>query len=281
MTLLLGTNPSNTEEGKSHDLPNGDVVKPVPTDGEKVDEQETGKETSKKLSAAAPPFNPSLIPVFGSIPVPVPGFKDHGGILPPPVNIPPMLAVSPVRRSPHQSATARVPYGPRLSGGYNRSGSRVSRNKHSFHNVSPNGFLPYPNGYPMSPNGYLGSPNGNPVTQNGSPTSPVSSDESSPVLTADLGVETNTESAAKETDDKSSIEVECETQPIEGELQEEQSVDNVNVHPEIEEKPIGTDTVPGDTGLEKETSNLVVEEKPSKCWGDYSDNEAEVIEVSS
>lgn len=310
--LLLGTNLSNTEEGKSCDLPNGDVVKPVQTDGEKVDEQETGKEMSKKLSAAAPPFNPSLIPVFGSIPVPVPSFKDHGGILPPPVNIPPMLTVSPVRRSPHQSATARVPYGPRLSGGYNRSGSRVSRNKHSFHNgehtgdgpprimnphaaefvpgqpwgpngypVSPNGFLPYPNGYPMSPNGYLGSPNGTPVTQNGSPTSPVSSDESSPVLTADLGVETNTESAPKETDDKSSIEVECETQPIEGELQEEQSVDNVNVHPEIEEKPIGTDTVPGDTGVEKETSNLVVEEKPSKCWGDYSDNEAEVVEVSS
>nr|XP_011459345.1 PREDICTED: clustered mitochondria protein homolog [Fragaria vesca subsp. vesca] len=305
-------NPSNTEEGKSRDLPSGDVVKPVPTDGEKVDEQETGKETSKKLSAAAPPYNPSLIPVFGSIPVPVPGFKDHGGILPPPVNIPPMLAVNPVRRSPHQSATARVPYGPRLSGGYNRSGSRVSHNKHSFQNgehtgdgpprimnphaaefvpgqpwvqngypVSPNGFLPSPNGYPVSPNGYPVSPNGTPVIQNGSPTSPVSSDESSPVVSADIGVGASTEGAAKETDDKLSVQVECDKEPIEGKLQEEQSVDNVNVCPEFEEKPIDTDTVPGDTSVEKEASNLVVEEKPSKCWGDYSDNEAEVIEISS
>ncbi|PRQ37693.1 putative clustered mitochondria protein [Rosa chinensis] len=312
LTETRTNNPSNTGEGKSRDLPNGDIVKPVPTGGEKVDEQETGKETSKKLSAAAPPFNPSPIPVFGSIPVPVPGLKDHGGILPPPVNIPPMLAVNPVRRSPHQSATARVPYGPRLSGGYNRSGSRVSRNKHSFHNgehtgdgpprimnphaaefvpgqpwvqngypLSPNGFLASPNGYPVSPNGYPVSPNGTPVNQNGSPTSPVSSDESSPVVTADIGVGANTEGAGKETNDKLSVQVECDKQPIEGELQEEQSLDNVNVPPETEEKPTDTDTVPGDTIVEKETSNLVVEEKPSKCWGDYSDNEAEVIEVSS
>ncbi|XP_050374260.1 protein REDUCED CHLOROPLAST COVERAGE 2 [Argentina anserina] len=305
---LTTTNSPDTE-GK---LPNGNIVKAVPTDGEKVDEQETGKETSKKLSAAAPPFNPSPIPVFGSIPVPVPGFKDHGGILPPPVNIPPMLAVNPVRRSPHQSATARVPYGPRLSGGYNRSGSRVSRNKHSFQNgehtgdgpprimnphaaefvpgqpwvqngypVSPNGFLPSPNGYPVSPNGYPVSPNGTPLTQNGSPTSPLSSDESSPVVTADIGVRTNPEEAAKVTDDKLSAQTECDNEPIEGKLQEEQSADNVDVRPEIEDKPIDTDTVPGDTSEEKEASNVVVEEKPSKCWGDYSDNEAEVIEVSS
>ncbi|KAK3221662.1 hypothetical protein Dsin_008687 [Dipteronia sinensis] len=110
----------------SQDQPNGDIsIKQSPTEGEKQDEAETIKETTKKLSAAAPPFNPSTVSVFGSVPVPVPGYKDHGGILPPPVNIPPMLAVNPVRRSPHQSATARVPYGPRLSGGYNRSGNRV------------------------------------------------------------------------------------------------------------------------------------------------------------
>ncbi|XVF88106.1 hypothetical protein PTKIN_Ptkin19aG0023400 [Pterospermum kingtungense] len=167
-------------------------VKQLPTEGEKQDEAETGKGTTKKLSAAAPPFNPSTIPVFSS--VTVPGFKDHGGILPPPVNIPPMLQVNPVRRSPHQSATARVPYGPRLSGGYNRSGNRVPHNKSSYHSSEHAGegnqyspprimnphaavFVPgqpwVPNGYPVSPNGFLTSPNGMPISPNGYPMSPV------------------------------------------------------------------------------------------------------------
>ncbi|CAL2226440.1 unnamed protein product [Prunus armeniaca] len=316
---LLDKNPINSKikvEGdrKPDDIPTDDIVKPAPTDGEKLDEQESGKESTKKLSAAAPPFNPSLIPVFGS--VPVAGFKDHGGILPPPVNIPPMLAVSPVRRSPHQSATARVPYGPRLSGGYNRSGSRVSRNKHNFQNgehtgdgnhfspprimnphaaefvpgqpwvpngypVSPNGYPMSPNSIPVSPNGYPASPNDIPVNQSGFPTSPISSEDSSNVVNADLGVETNIEGEAKENDENSSVEVGAEKHKIDGELQEEQSVDNVKTHPEIEENPIDTDTVPGDTVVAKDTSNLAVEENPSKCWGDYSDSEAEVIEVAS
>ncbi|PQQ13650.1 protein TSS [Prunus yedoensis var. nudiflora] len=320
---LLDKNPINSKikvEGdrKSDDIPNDDTVKSAPTDGEKLDEQESGKESTKKLSAAAPPFNPSLIPVFGS--VPVAGFKDHVGILPPPVNIPPMLAVSPVRRSPHQSATARVPYGPRLSGGYNRSGSRVSRNKHNFQNGehtgdgnhfspprimnphaaefvpgqpwvpngypvspngSPNGYPMSPNSIPVSPNGYPASPNDIPVNQSRFPTSPISSEDYSNVVNADLGVETIIEGEAKENDENSSVEVGAEKNKIDGEPQEEQSVDNVKTHPEIEENPIDTDTVPGDMVVAKETSNLVVEENPSKCWGDYSDSEAEVIEVAS
>ncbi|CAI0394281.1 unnamed protein product [Linum tenue] len=179
--------------------------------GEKQSEAENGKEGTKKLSAAAPPFNPSqipttaaIIPTFGS--VGVPAFKDHGGILPPPVNIPPMLSVNPVavRRSPHQSsATARVPYGPRLAGGYNRSGgnNRVPRNNKHFHTAGENvpagdgnqlspprimnphaaEFIPgqtwLPNGYPAgSPNGYLAAPptmtNGFPVSPTGIPLSP-------------------------------------------------------------------------------------------------------------
>ena len=147
--------------------------------------------------------------------------------------------------------------------------------------VSPNGFLSSPNGYPVFPNGYPVSPNGTPLTQNGSPTSPVSSDESSPVVTADIVVGASAEGATKETDAKLSVEVECDKEPIEGKLQEEQAADNVDVHPEIEEKPVDTDTVPGDSSVEKEANKLGVEEKSSKCWGDYSDNEAEVIEVSS
>ncbi|MCI08985.1 clustered mitochondria protein-like, partial [Trifolium medium] len=38
--------------------------------GEKQEVIEGGKEQTKKLSAAAPPFNPSTIPIFGSVPVP-------------------------------------------------------------------------------------------------------------------------------------------------------------------------------------------------------------------
>ncbi|XP_019098570.1 PREDICTED: protein TSS-like, partial [Camelina sativa] len=167
----------------------------IAADGEKQDACEAQKEMSKKLSASAPPYTPTTIPIFGSIAVP--GFKDHGGILPSPLNMPPMLPVNHVRRStPHQSVTARVPYGPRLSGGgYNRSGNRVPRNKPSFPNsTESNGeanqfngprimnphaaeFIPsqpwVSNGYPVPPNGYLASPNGAEITQNGYPLSPV------------------------------------------------------------------------------------------------------------
>ncbi|KAJ0031429.1 hypothetical protein Pint_14324 [Pistacia integerrima] len=319
--------PKEVTDENSKDLPNGDIsAKPLTTEGEKQDEVETVKEMTKKLSAAAPPFNPSTIPVFGS--VPVPGFKDHGGILPPPVNIPPMLTVNPVRRSPHQSATARVPYGPRLSGGYNRSGNRVPRNKHSFHNgehtgdlnhfspprimnphaaefvpgqpwvpngypVSPNGYLASPNGMPVSPNGFPLSPNGVPVmlngypassngvpmAQNGFPASPVGSVESPTILTVDVGAESNTESAGEE---NSSMEIKDEKQPIELKPLEDQSVHDESTHPVIEENATNISPVTSDTVLAKETcSDKPLEEKQSKCWGDYSDSEAETVEVTS
>ncbi|KAL2936460.1 Protein TSS [Bienertia sinuspersici] len=104
------------------------------------------------------------------------------------------MAVSPIRRSPHQSATARVPYGPRLSGGYNRSGNKGNRIKPGIHNgehmgdvnhfnppiiMNPHAteFVPVqpwlPNGYPVSPNGYMGPPNGMPVSPNGYATMPT------------------------------------------------------------------------------------------------------------
>lgn len=169
-----------------------EIASSLQTKGEKQGDTEAGKGTSKKLSATAPPFNPSTVPVFGS--VPVQSFKELGGILPPPVNIPSLAPVCPVRRSPHQSATARVPYGPRLSGGYSRSGNRVPRNKTVYHSAELNGdgshfsqprimnphaaeFVPgqpwVPNGYPVSPNGYIAysngtaaSPNAYPISQN-------------------------------------------------------------------------------------------------------------------
>ncbi|XP_062078483.1 protein REDUCED CHLOROPLAST COVERAGE 2 isoform X2 [Humulus lupulus] len=279
----------DTDE-KSCDSPDGDTVdKSVPTEGEKQDEAETGKESTKKLSAAAPPFNPTTIPIFGTIPVP--GFKEHGGILPPPINIPPMLTVNPVRRSPHQSATARVPYGPRLSGGFNRAGNRVSRNKSTYHNgehigdgnhfsppriMNPHAaeFVPgqpwAPNGYPVSPNGYLTSPNGYPVSPNGYPTSLN-------------GEENNTiEAPAEESTEKSSTEAGCESQSTEEKPVEVESVVTSNPDPKTEENQ--ADIVPeaaGDTEVARDASIIVIEEKPSKCWGDYSDTEAEVIEVAS
>ncbi|KAL2502423.1 Tetratricopeptide repeat (TPR)-like superfamily protein [Forsythia ovata] len=177
----LPNEPENQSNGSAN---------PLPPEVEKQSDAETGKEPAKKLSAAAPPFNPSTFPVFGS--VPVPGHTEQGGILPPPVNIAPIIAVNPVRRSPHQSATARVPYGPRLSGGYSRSGNRVPRIK-PFRNGEFNGdqsqfspptimnplaaeFVPgqpwVPNGYPVAPNGYMAPPNGITFSPNGYPISP-------------------------------------------------------------------------------------------------------------
>ncbi|KAF5469410.1 hypothetical protein F2P56_013488 [Juglans regia] len=316
----------NVAEGdeNQHDMPNVELgVEPKPNEGEKQDEGEPGKETTKKLSAAAPPFNPSTIPVFGS--VPVPGFKDHGGILPPPVNIPPMLSINPVRRSTHHSATARVPYGPRLSGGYNRSGNRVPRNKAGFHSaehtgdgnhfspprimnphaaefvpgqpwltngypISPNGYMTSPNGFPMSPNGgvpvspngYPASLNGIPVTQNGFPVSPVSSVDSPTVVNDDISVVTKIEAAAEVSSEKSSTEIEPENPPIEQTLQEDQAVDNENNHPENDEKTTEIDSIAGEIVVATETCNIaVVEEKPTKCWADYSDSESEIVEVTT
>ncbi|CAI9098597.1 OLC1v1035273C1 [Oldenlandia corymbosa var. corymbosa] len=166
LTLSSGVNKANEDT----------EITPSPSEAGILSDSEAGKATSKKLSAAAPPFNPSTNSVFGS--VPVQGFKEHGGILPPPVNIPPMLPFNPVRRSPHQSASARVPYGPRLSGGHHRSGNRVSRGKTVYHGTEHNGdtgdlgpprlmnphaveFVPgYPwyNGYPVAPNGFVTYP---------------------------------------------------------------------------------------------------------------------------
>lgn len=104
------------------------------------------QESTKKLSAAAPPFNPGMpaarISVFGT--VAVTPFKDGrgsdpGGILPRPIIIPPvnntMTSVTPIRKSPHQSPATRVPYGPRLSG-YNRASPRAGRSKPQY---IPNG----------------------------------------------------------------------------------------------------------------------------------------------
>ena len=61
-------------------LPSGEVsANQLATEGEKQDEAEIGKETTKKLSDAAPPFNPSIIPDLNKLQIP--GFEDHGGIL--------------------------------------------------------------------------------------------------------------------------------------------------------------------------------------------------------
>ncbi|KAJ8448788.1 hypothetical protein Cgig2_011409 [Carnegiea gigantea] len=317
VSSAITTELSSTEDGNSQGLPSNNYNGvPSPEEGEKQEGTESGKETIKKLSASAPPFNPSTIPVFGS--VPVQGFKDHGGILPPPVNTAPMIPVNPVRRSPHQSATARVPYGPRLSGGYNRSGNRGSRSKPGFHNgehvgdvnhfnlarimnphaaefvpgqpwlpnsypISPDGYLAQPNGMPVSPNGYAmppndvvspnsfpASPNGIPLDQNGYP--PYSSGTlESPVVLVEPTAENN--GLVTEENTQSSSETATDLAKQHAEVK---AVD-VNVNPETRESPV-TETAPDllNVTAEKTDDNIAVEEKPSKCSGDYSDSEVEV-----
>lgn len=138
---------SNINENSSADPGNLNVVE----EDEQCtsDERRSGEagsphsqESSKKLSAAAPPYNPgmsaAILPVFGTLAVTP--FKDGrasdpGGILPHPIIIPPvnntMTAVTPICKSPHQSPATRLPYGPRLSGhsGYNRPSPRTARIK--------------------------------------------------------------------------------------------------------------------------------------------------------
>ncbi|XP_062221728.1 protein REDUCED CHLOROPLAST COVERAGE 2-like [Phragmites australis] len=182
------------------------------------------KETTSKLSAAAAPFNPSTVPAFGSMAVP--GFREHGGLLPSPANVLPMLSI-PLRKHPHQSATARVPYGPRLAGGYNRSGHRGPRNKpvlpsgealtetntSSPRVMNPNApeFVPgqsrSPNGHPVSPDGPLTSPGGIPSSPHGLPSSPDSTEESP--ITASPQVSESSQTSPEGNDTSSGINVEA------------------------------------------------------------------------
>ncbi|XP_010448033.1 PREDICTED: protein TSS [Camelina sativa] len=296
-----------TVDGETEKLPNGDSSpkSSIAADGEKQDACEAQKEMSKKLSASAPPYTPTTIPIFGSIAVP--GFKDHGGILPSPLNMPPMLPVNHVRRStPHQSVTARVPYGPRLSGGgYNRSGNRVPRNKPSFPNsTESNGeanqfngprimnphaaeFIPsqpwVSNGYPVPPNGYLASPNGAEITQNGYPLSPVAggypcnmsitqpqnglSIHAPPALEELPGAESSEEKSGSEEESNN------EKKAGEEEVIAQATTDTLeNGHLTVGEvETTSHETSDGKNG----------ELKGGKCWGDYSDNEIEQIEVTS
>ncbi|KAL6525401.1 hypothetical protein OROHE_015708 [Orobanche hederae] len=155
----------------------------VTIEAEKQSDSEVAKEPTKKLSASAPPFNPPMIPVLGIVPLPV--YNNCGVILPLPMNIAPILAANPGRRLPHQSSfTDRVPYGPRLSAGYNRSGSRVGRNRPEYNgdqscfdpwgimNSHATEFVPCQpwfslNGYAVAPNVYIAPTNGLDFSSNG------------------------------------------------------------------------------------------------------------------
>uniref|UniRef100_A0A1J3JXP1 Clustered mitochondria protein n=1 Tax=Noccaea caerulescens TaxID=107243 RepID=A0A1J3JXP1_NOCCA len=282
-------------DGQTVDLPNGDSSpkSSEAADGEKQEASEAQKEMSKKLSASAPPYTPTTIPIFGSIAVP--GFKEHGGILPSPLNIPPMLPVNHVRRStPHQSVTARVPYGPRLSGGgYNRSGNRVPRNKPSFSNsTESNGeangprimnphaaeFIPsqpwvVPNGYPVSPNGYLASPNGAEIMQNGYPLSPVAGGYSCnmPIIQPLNGLITTAQLPVEELPGTESSEEKT------GSEEESNNEEKVAEHEEAVAQET-TETLENGHEISEENNG---EGHGGKCWGDYNDNEVEQIEVTS
>ncbi|PWA72000.1 tetratricopeptide repeat (TPR)-like superfamily protein [Artemisia annua] len=277
---------------------------------------ETAKEVTKKLSAAAPPFNPSNIPVFGSVPM---SMKDHGGILPPPVNIPTMITVNPVRRSPHQSATARVPYGPRLAGGYNRSVNRVQRNKATFptsgelvadgghlsppivmnphaaefvpsqpwvpngYPVAPNGYLVtsngYPiNGYPIATNGFPGSQNGYPVSPVDSVESPVSSVDSPSIVNQEVDAETSTLNVAKENNEP----VNAEKTGAETESAVNEKLSGTGIDEKISQSTITMEGIQSackekDTKADNGSPDLSMTEISNTVMVDCSNGEAETV----
>ncbi|KAL5212192.1 hypothetical protein ABZP36_023039 [Zizania latifolia] len=269
----------------------GENEKSSPSESEKNDSP-GAKETSSKLSAAAAPFNPFTVPAFGSMAVP--GFREHGGLLPSPANVPPMLSI-PLRKNPHQSASARVPYGPRLAGGYNRSGHRGHRNKTALQSgevlteanafaprvMNPNAaeFVPgqsrSPNGHPASPNGSLASPGGTEASPHGVP-SPTDSIVESPTTTSPQVSEiSQTSPEGNDTSSRNDVDSVSEKQ---------NTVDQNHVETEGGEvEPLQKVT---SEGAEDGASATTVEdgsgltEKP-KSWADYSDGEAEVVEVAS
>lgn len=285
---VLKENVAEKEKENTLNPPYGDGSgSPLPTEM-----KTNGKETTKKLSAAATPFNPSAATVYGS--VPIRGLHDHEGILPQPANIQPTISLTPVPRSSHPSATARVPYGPRLAGAYNRSGNRVpcTKPEHAGDGASflapiimnplaaefvpgqtwvINGYLVSPNGYLVSPNGYLISPTGIPVapngfgiavTQNEFILSPVGTVESPTVVTPEVVGENQSEVATEERSDVSPVS---------------ELVGEPTVLPSV-----GEETSSGVEGksIEKvaDLSEIFdTKEMPNNKWGDNSDNEAENV----
>ncbi|VAI50622.1 unnamed protein product [Triticum turgidum subsp. durum] len=278
--------------------------KSSPSGSEKNDSPVEGaKETASKLNAAAAPFSPATVPAFGSMAVP--GFREHGGLLPSPANVPPMLAI-PLRKHPHQSATARVPYGPRLAGGFNRSGHRVPRNKPVLPSgevlpeaaTSPKVMNPHaaefvpgqsrsPDGHPSSPNEPLASPAGIQASQDGLPSSPDSTVESP--KTASPQVSETSETSPEGNDTSSGIDVEAET--------ESKNTEEKNNHVECEDSEVKPDETIVSGGAEVDATAPIdaqddasapkdapddssVTEKP-KSWADYSDGEVEAVQVAS
>ncbi|XP_071686090.1 protein REDUCED CHLOROPLAST COVERAGE 2-like [Rutidosis leptorrhynchoides] len=279
-------NPDPSKNDKKDDPKEVEISEPGEDYPNESAAEKDEKEITKKLSAAAPPFNPSNVPVFGSIPIPL---NEHGGgILPPPVSIPTMITINPARRSPHQSATARVPYGPRLAGGYNRTANRVPRSKPTFDHVvvdashlnnpppvimNPhaaefvpgqpwgvhNGYLVSPEGYhPLSPNGFPLAINNSQSGQTAYPLSPVDSVVSPVDSVGSPSVTTQQVPAADVENEEKNESTVCQ---IESEV-EEKAIENVN------ESSSDTDNT---------KSKNADDEKPIKQWGDYSDGEAEIV----
>lgn len=255
--------------------------------------REGAKETASKLSAAAAPFNPSTVPAFGSMAVP--GFREHGGLLPSPANVPPMLSI-PLRKHPHQSATARVPYGPRLAGGYNRPGHRGLRkkpvltsgeaptetNKSGPRVMNPNApeFVPgqsrSPNGQPASPNGPLASPGGIPSSPRDLLSSPDSTVESP--VTASPQVSECSQISPEGNDASNGINAEGGgvKQNVDDETNRTESQ-----YGEVEPEQTKASEVTEEGAAVKDATEESIAAEQPKSWADYSDGEAEVVEVAS
>ncbi|KAK8950794.1 Clustered mitochondria protein [Platanthera zijinensis] len=281
------------EDGASDLSSGGESEKSLPIEGEKKQE---ANETNKKLSASAPPFNPATLPCLSSGKIPV--MQEHLGILPPPIIIPPMLPTSPIRKHPHHSATARIPYGPRLAGGYNRGGHRVARNKPGLLCIEPISprimnpdaaeFIPgqpwLPNGCPASVIDFLTASNGFNLPPLESSTSPDSS-SASPTVSANVSdtkealTEENVYNGHGLVEERE--ETEEEDKEADEALEPEMIPEATDSVPESADSvPESADSVPESAdSVESKTSETANVEKSLKSWADYSDSEAEDVEV--
>lgn len=171
--------------------------------------------------------------------------------------------------NPH--ATEFVPVPPWLPNGYPPNG---------YMPVSPNGYASvHPNGVPLSTNDYQPSLNGIPEAQNGLPGSINDTSESSDAATVETAAGNTDQVVNEQNLDNSSLE----TTDASGEQEDEAKPQVVNDKSETEESLVAETAVSDDANLVAKESDehTTVEEKPSKCWGDYSDNEVEIVEVTS
>ncbi|KAK6151543.1 hypothetical protein DH2020_014178 [Rehmannia glutinosa] len=241
-----------------------------PTEAEK--QGETEKEKSKKLSAAAPPFNPTMVPIFGYVAVP----DHHINLLLLEFHTALVSLVVITDLEIGFTETSQSFHNGEFNGDQTHFGPPGNMSPHAAEYVPgpwvPNGYSVAPNGYVAPPHGITFSPNGYPISPNGflQPLNTIPDTQIIEVADEDrkgVVVEGTSEVLS------SNLTINGSENGVTEKTDADQLEENDKLQCEREEKCV--DTAPA---LPNDGDNIDVEEKTTTNRGDYSDGEVKVVE---